>query len=203
LGTTRTIEVPQQPWQKRRLEQLTILKPSSSDQIQQQRLDQLLKDFDARPMSRTPMENMDVLGYAHTPKQGIDKILTVIVMNATLGWYDALRFGSESGRAEIKNNEGFFKRALVLAGKQRIDEFLARAKAHPDETKSAVEQGVTLAEKFRNSDDYDRKWPSAYGLEKIICAQGGSCAPPPAKPASDWPALWEEAKKVVTKYYSF
>ena len=148
------------------------------------------------------MENMDVLGYAHAPKQGIDNVLTLIVMNATLGWYDALRFGSESGRAEISNNEGFFKRALVLAGKQRIDEFLASAKAHPDETKSAIEQGVILAEKFKNSDDYDHRWPTAYGLERIICAQGGSCTPPPAKPASDWPALWEEAKKVVAKYYS-
>jgi hypothetical protein len=46
-------------------------------------------------------------------------------MNASLGWYDALRFGSESGRAEIVNNEGFFKRTLILAGKQKVDDFLS------------------------------------------------------------------------------
>ena len=42
-------------------------------------------------------------------------VLSLIVMNARPGWYDALSFGS--GRAEIVNNEGFFKRTLVLAGK--------------------------------------------------------------------------------------
>jgi hypothetical protein len=46
-------------------------------------------------------------------------------MTATLGWYDPLSFGSESGRAEIVNNEGSFKRALVLAGKQKVDDFLS------------------------------------------------------------------------------
>jgi hypothetical protein len=44
-------------------------------------------------------------------------------MNASPGWYDALSFGS--GRAEIVNNEGFFKRALVLAGKQKVDDFVS------------------------------------------------------------------------------
>ena len=44
-------------------------------------------------------------------------------MNASLGWYDALSFGS--GRAEIVNNEGFFKRTLVLAGKQKVYDFLS------------------------------------------------------------------------------
>jgi hypothetical protein len=44
-------------------------------------------------------------------------------MNASPGWYDALSFGS--GRAEIVNNEGFFKRALVLTGKQKVDDFVS------------------------------------------------------------------------------
>ena len=50
-------------------------------------------------------------------------VLSLIVMNASLGWYDALSFGP--GRAEIVNNEGFFKRAFVLAGKQKVDDFLS------------------------------------------------------------------------------
>ena len=200
IGTTVTIAVQPQPWQKRRSEQLAILKPSSPDQIQSKKLDELMKDFEAHPTARTPMENMDILGYAYGSK-GIDKVLSLVVMNAALGWYDALRFGSESARAEITSNEGFFKRPLVLAGKQKIDEFLAFAKAHPDELKAAIEQGISLAEKAKNSDDYDHKWPTAYGLERIICAQGGSCASLPSKPESEWPALWDQTIKSVTKYY--
>lgn len=201
-GKIITIDVPLQEWQKRRAERLQILRPSSFDDAHMKKLDALLTDFEAHPMAQTPLENMDTLGYFYAQREELQKELPLIVVNATLGWYDALRFGSASGQAEISNNEGFFKRVFVMAGQQKIDEYLAFAKEHPDQTRAAIEQGLAFAEKFRDSDVYDRKWPTAYGLERMICAQGGPCSPPLSKPESEWPALWEQTKQLVAKYYS-
>jgi hypothetical protein len=122
-------------------------------------------------------------------------------MNATLGWYDALRFASLSGQAEIVNNEALFKRVFLISGKQRTNEFLEFAKAHPGDIQAAVDQGLALADKHRDAGGYDRKWPTAFGLERIICAQGGDCASPPEAPPSQWAALWDQAKLRVRSYY--
>jgi hypothetical protein len=125
----------------------------------------------------------------------------VILMNATLGWYDALRFGSPSARAEIVNNAMFFRHAFVLAGKERTNEYLEFAKSHPQEVQAAIDQGLAFAEKFRNSEDYDRRWPTGYGLDRMTCALGGACRPPEQAPQGQWNALWDEAKLRVKTYY--
>lgn len=189
-------------WQIRRSERLKIIKDAlAPNASRSQPFDQLLTNAEARPLAQTPLENMDLLGHFYAPREGIAKTLPIIVMNAALGWYDVLRFASPSGQAEIVNNEMFFKRVFVLAGKARLDEYLKFADTDPDEIRATVDHGLLLAERFRNSDEYDRKWPTAYGLERIICSQGGACTSPPEVPQSQWNALWDQAKLRVRTYY--
>jgi hypothetical protein len=189
-------------WQIRRSARLKIIKDAlAPNALKSQPFDQLLTNAGAHPLAQTPLENMDLLGLFHAPREGIAKALPLIVMNATLGWYDALRYGSPSGQAEIVNNEMFFKRVFMLAGKARLDEYLKLADTDPDEIRATVDHGLLLAERFRNSEEYDRKWPTAYGLERIICSQGGACSPPVEAPQSQWNALWDQAKLRVRTYY--
>ena len=96
---------------------------------------------------------------------------------------------------------GFIKRAFLLSGGQRTNEFLEFAKAHPGDIPAAVDQGSAFAEKFKDSGGYDHKWPTAYGLERTICAQGGAGTSPTEAPRSQWTALWEQAKLRVRSYY--
>jgi hypothetical protein len=161
----------------------------------------MLTNFEKHPLAQTPIENMDLIGLFYAPKDGIARTLPLIVMNATLGWYDSLRYGSPSGQAEIVNNEMFFKRAFVLAGKERLNEYLEFAKSHRDEIRTDIDQGLALAERFKNSDEYDHKWPAAYGLERSICTLGGECPPPVEAQQNQWNALWDQAKLRVETYY--
>jgi hypothetical protein len=195
----RPIEL--QAWKIRRLERLKVIKDALAPNAAKSRaFDQLLTNFERHQVAQTPLENMDLLGLFYARSEGIAKALPVIVMSATLGWYDALRFGSASGQAEIVNNEMFFKLAFVLAGKTRIDEYLEFAKSHPEEIQAAINQGLGFAETFRNS-EYDRRWPTAYGLERMTCALGGACAAPAEAPQSQWNGLWDQAKLRVKTYY--
>jgi hypothetical protein len=189
-------------WKIRRLERLKIIKDAlAPNAAKSQAFDHLLTNFEHHQVAQTPLENMDLLGLFYARSEGIAKALPVIVMNATLGWYDALRFGSPSGQAEIVNNERFFKHAFVLAGKERINEYLEFAKSHPEEIQAAIDQGMIFAEKFKNSEEYDRRWPTAYGLERMTCALGGTCPSPVEAPQSQWNALWDQAKLRVKTYY--
>jgi hypothetical protein len=194
--------IERQAWQTRRLERLKLINAAlAPNAAKSQAFDQLLTDFERHQVAQTPLENMDLLGLFYGQREGLAKALPVIVMNATLGWYDALRFASPSGQAEIVSNAAFFKHAFVLAGKARTDEYLEFAKSHPAEIQAAIDQGLVFAEQFRNSEAYDRRWPTAYGLERKICALGGACAPPAAAPQSQWNALWDQAKLRVKTYY--
>jgi hypothetical protein len=203
-GASTPAQQPVKPaaWKIRRLERLKIIKDAlAPNAAKSQAFDQLLTNFEHHQVAQTPLENMDLLGLFYGRSEGIAKALPVIVMSATLGWYDALRFASPSGQAEIVNNERFFKHAFVLAGKERIDEYLKYAESHPEEIQAAIDQGLVFAEKFRNSEEYDRRWPTAYGLERTTCALGGACTPPVEAPQSQWNALWDQAKLRVKTYY--
>jgi hypothetical protein len=203
-GVPTAVQQPVKPaaWKIRRLERLKIIKDAlTPNAAKSQAFDQLLTYFEHHQVAQTPLENMDLLGLFYARNEGIAKSLPVIVMNATLGWYDALRFGSPSGRTEIVNNEMFFKHASVLAGKARIDEYLKFAEAHPEEIQAAIDQGLVFAEKFRNSEEYDRRWPTAYGLERTTCALGGACASPAEALQGQWNVLWDQAKVRVRTYY--
>jgi hypothetical protein len=189
-------------WQIRRLERLKLIKDAlAPNAASSPAFDQMLTNYDKHPLAQTPIENMDVLGLFYAPREGIARALPLIVMNATLGWYDALRFGSPSGQTEIVNNEMFFKRVFVLAGKGRIDEYMEFAKSHPDEIQSEIDLGLAFAERSKNTEEYDHKWPTAYGLERTICALGGACTPPVEAPQNQWNALWDQTKLRVKTYY--
>lgn len=199
---TKPIQIDLQPWQQRRLEFIkTVQNLRKGDPIAQKDFDIILTEFETHAFSRTPLENMELLGVFYVPKDGIEKGMSVIIANAVLGWYDALRFASESGRAEIINNEGFFKKAFILGGPDIANKAVQFLQNDPDKIAKSLAQGFSFAERFRDTSNYDRHWPSAYGLERIICAQGGSCIAPPPMPKEQWDKAWEEAKQRVTAYY--
>ena len=199
---TETVNPDMQAWQKRRLQFLkTVQEVRKGNASAQKALNATLTEFETHPFSRTPMENMDILGVFYLPKDGVEKTLPVIAATAVLGMYDALRFGSKSGQEEILRNEGFLKRPFLIAGNgvgKKADEFLQK---NPERVSALVEQGIKLAESLRDDPRYDHHWPSAYGLERIICAEGGSCTPPSGLPKNQWSRAWDEARKLVIAYY--
>ncbi len=200
---TITVALPKQPWQERREKYWATVKgvnAGSADAWKE--MDAIVAGFAAQPFARTPMENMDIMGAYFVPKQGVEPTLPFVVANAALGWYDALRFGSESGRAEIATNERFFLRAYTLGGAATTGQYKQFMTEHPDLAQKAIAVGLAMAEKQRANPRYDVHWPTAYGLERIICAQGGSCEPPKAMPTDQWDKAWVQAKERVTAYYS-
>jgi len=195
--------LPMQPWQVRRAEFVKTVKGMKEhDPDATKDFDAILTQFETQPFARTPMENMDILGVFYAPKDNAERVLTIASTNAVLGWYDALRFGSESGRAEIVSNEKFFGRAFLLSGPATTGKFKEFRKEHPDLVRKAVLQGLVLAERERKNPHYDIHWPTSYGLERLICAQGGACNPIKETPTDQWDKAWEDAKARVTTYYT-
>lgn len=191
-----------QPWQKRRkefVETIKGLRENKPSAVQQ--FDAVLTEFDTQLLSRTPIENMEILGIFYVPKDGVEKAFLIVVLNAVLGWYDALRFTSESGRVEILNNEAFFKRAFTLGGPEVTTRSTKFLEENPERVAEILRQGLSVADKYRDTTTYDHQWPTAYGLERVICANGGACTPPPSLPQNQWPQAWEEAKRRVISYY--
>jgi len=189
-------------WQKRREQRIDILrtefaKPGAPNAA----FDQMVTAFEAHPVDQTPLENLDLIGAWYASRDGILKVLPQIVMNVTLGYYDTLRFASASGQEQILNGEGLFKRALLLAGKPRIEEYVAVVNAHPEQIRAAVQEGLAMADKVKDTTSYDRNWPSAYGLEHTVCALGGECPRPPGAEPYLWPGLWAEARDKVSAYF--
>lgn len=198
----KSIQIELQPWQQRRKEfAKTVQGLRERNQTAQKDFDAILTEFETKLLSRTPMENMEILGVFYVPKDGIEKCFPVIIQNTVLGWYDALRFASASGRAEILNNEGFFKKAFVISGSESGAKAVKFIESNPERVAQLLKQGFSFAEKFRETSNYDRRWPTAYGLERIICAQGGSCITPPSIPKEQWDKAWDEAKQRVSSYY--
>ncbi len=202
-GTSIKMPVESRAWQKRRFESQKILTAglnNPGDPKANIALDELLTDYENHILTRTPLENLDLIGRFYIPKDGVEKCLPVVVLNCVLGWYDALRFASESGRAEILNNERMFGMVYLLGGEKAKLAIMKLASENPGRIKILVEQGMGFAEKFRNTTNYDRRWPNAFGLERMIDAMGGNSE---AKllPKGDWDKAWMEAKSKVTTYY--
>ena len=198
--TKEKLQVDLQPWEQWRLVlRKTVQGVLDGDPIALKEYDAVLTEFEARPFSRTPLENLEILSVYYVPKDGFEKCLFAVILNAVLGWYDVLRFASSSGRAEIIDNEGFFNMAFTLGGKDsEADNFLRN---NPDKIAESLVQAFSFAEKLREISDYDRHWPSAYGLEGIISALDGSCKEIPALPKNQWDIAWEEVKQTISAYY--
>ena len=185
------------PWEQRRVGFFQTFKAAvqAKDPDAAKAYDALLTDFDTHPMARTPMENMDYLGVYYVPREGAEKCFVVVVLNAALGWYDALRFGSESGRSDIVLKEKFFVRAFALAGPEKQKQAAAFIVGNPAGLGPVVEAGLQMAARQRDTDLYDHTWPTAYGSERKA---GIAVAP---LPREQWDNAWEQAKARVRSYY--
>jgi hypothetical protein len=189
-----------QPWEMRRVQfAKTIQGVRAGDSQAKKDFDNVLTEFDTKPLARTPIENMEILGNYYLPREGVEKVLPVVAMNAMLGWYDALRFASESGRTEI--SQSLFKMAFVVAGPDASSKAVKFFNDQPDLTQKIVEQGIAMANAQRRVVPYDQHWPTAFGLERTICGQGGTCEPVKPLPEDQWDAAWEQAKQRVLAYY--
>jgi hypothetical protein len=127
--------IEMQPWQVRRAAfQKAVAGVQHADPGAKRDFDAVLTEFETRILSRTPMENVEIMGVFYLPKQGADPALSIIVQNLILGWYDALRYATESGRAEILSNDGFFKKAFVLGGPGVTDKATRFLEESPERT---------------------------------------------------------------------
>jgi hypothetical protein len=194
---------PLQEWQIRREKLDHVIngaRQNDPDSLKQ--FNQILTEMEQHPHDRTPMEVLDVLGTYYVPNEGLEPTLSVIATQLVLGWYDALRFGTHSGRAEILDNEQFFKRAMVLSGNDVTNQSLKFLNERQDRAAQLVAEGIKEAEPFRDVPSYDRKWPTAYGLERLLCASGDAekCSAAPALPKDQWDKAWAESKKAVTDF---
>lgn len=194
-----------QDWQQRRMALFQALN-GKDQQKATAALDASLTAFEKDPVGLTPMEAMDLYGVFYVPREGasnMHNLLKAIAMQATLGWYDALRFTDETGRAEISDKDGFFKRAFLMGGGAGMQQLMTMLAQHPDDAAKAVADGIALAAQYRDHVNYDEHWPSAYGQASARCAAGqnAACLPPPALPPSQWDAAFTQASAVVTQYY--
>lgn len=209
-GSTVVLEVKPDPWQVRRKAVVelvsVILKSDYKDKAAVERFEKVLTSFDKDFVSITPMEGMDLQRMYYVPMSkpaDMESNLSVVAALATLGWYDALRFADESGRAEIQSNESFFLRAFTAPGSTAKDDVVAFLKNSPQEAQRAVKAGTDAARTVLSRIHYDVRWPASYGLKRSQCAlQGGkNCTRPPALPEAQWPAAFEEAVALTTRYY--
>jgi hypothetical protein len=203
IGARSVAHIKLQPWQVRRAAYESLVQRlRHGDLSAGTDYNAVLTEFDTRPFSRTPIEELEILGDFYVPKEGLDPTLIAVVQFLALGWYDVLRYASASGEAEILNNEGFFRIAFSRGGPDVTKKALNFFQSHPDRIRALVDQGMAIVEKWRDTDNYDRHWPTAYGLERFICAQGGPCKAPTELPKKQWDEAWQQAKDRVYRYFN-
>ena len=196
---------PLQEWQVRREKLDHVINGArQNDPAALKQFDQILTEMEQHPHDRTPLEVLDVVGSYYLPNEGIEKSLAVVATQLVLGWYDVLRYATASGRAEVIDNEQFFIRALVLSGHDVTDKSIKFLTEHQEQASKLVAEGIQDAQPFRDAPSYDRQWPTAYGLERLLCASGDAekCKAPASLPKDQWDAAWAESKKAVTDYFS-
>jgi hypothetical protein len=206
------IQSPKDAWELRHAETTKILRTINDPKSTKDQLDKAIRELDARLTEAeqgrlTPIETMELLGVFYVPKELQNKepnyalLFRLIATQATLGWYDALRYTDESGRAEIVNNVSFFRLAFG-SNAQKLTQYM---KDHPEQIASAVKTGIQDAHNAINAKriNYDTQWPGAYGMTRMMCAMSNAkvCDHPPPRPTSEWPALLDQADKRVSASY--
>lgn len=199
-------------WQVRRAETRAFITAIGDEKATQAQHASALRGFDARLTASengelTPIETMEIFQVFYVPKElqkklpRFDAMLRIIAAQATMGWYDALRFADDSGRAEISNNEVFF----TLAFDKSMRDFVRFMKEQPDQTAAAVNAGIQdardkIAAKHIN---YDPTWPASYGMLRMQCAvtNAKTCERPIPHPAGEWPALLDQSAQRVSTIY--
>jgi hypothetical protein len=210
--TTVRVQAPLDAWQVRRAQTHQMIKVIEDSNVSQADRANAVRGFDARLTAAekgelTPMETMELLRIFYVPKElqskppHFDMALRIVAMQATLGWYDALRFADASGRAEISTNEDFD----MMAFGDSAQAFVQYMKDYPEQAAAAVKAGIQDAHaKIKaNSLSYDIHWPASYGMLRMQCAlqNAKTCETPKPRPASDWPALLDQADQMVSNFY--
>lgn len=206
---TVTIETPPDAWQTHRRQTFEWMRainndklPAAQREVAYKKFDALLTQFEKNPFSITPMEGMDLMQYFYVPREP-DKMsahLMMVAALATAGWFDALRFGDESGRVEIVNNEEFYKRALMT----QKDAFIEFITNKPEEAALSVKKGIQFAANAQgNIVSYDTHWPASYGLLRLQCGleKRKVCEKPKELPQKEWDDAFKQAAERVTRYY--
>ena len=210
-NATVAVQAPKDAWQVRRSDTHALIRTISTPNVDSAQRDQALTAFDARLTDAdrgrlTPIETLELFGVFYVPRELQQKsdpamLMQVIAAKATLGWYDALRFADESGRAEITNNEGFF----TLAFGKNHQVFVDFAKAQPQRVAQAVQKGIQMArdQVAAKNIAYDPTWPASYGMLRMQCGlrKATTCERPQSRPEQDWPALFDLAAQRVTAVY--
>lgn len=211
-GKVVLVHAPHDAWQVRSLETQKIIEVIRDPKATEAQHAKAVSEFDARLTAAekgelTPIETMELFGLFYMPKDLQSKTpnmttnLQIIATQATLGWYDALRFADDSGRAEIVNNNAFF----TLPFDQNLRVFVQFMEDHPEESAAAVLKGIQYARDKIKADSilYDQHWPASYGLLRMQCGlkHAKTCETPTPQPSSEWPALLDKAAKKVTDFY--
>lgn len=206
IGKTIVVDVKKQDWQIRRVEYINALKQYSknpNDKNALNTIDKALTNYEKQPWSITPMEAMDLLQTFYVPREGI-KTMSMIVAEAILGYRDTLQWASKSGKSEIIWNEQFLIRALTNGGKNQntMNEWLKFVEQNEEEAKKIVDSGVKFAKLINSAKDgYDRRWPTAYGLERMINSMENKPDKARTSPnMSDEQALEEAIAKIYAYY---
>jgi len=204
--TTR-INLKPQAWQIRRQAfalAANTLRKNPNDDRARQKLDSIVAAFDKNPLSRTPMEAMEILGAVNLHRDGIKKAMPLIVMEAVFGWYDALQWGSETGRGEIERSERLFTRALQIGGGDKAgNDWAELLEKNPQVAIQIVEAGIARATRLHTGDKsaYDHKWPAAYSLERTLAAMTGKPEPRVTGPNMPSAEAWGMAVEKVRDFY--
>ncbi len=209
-GRTTTVQLEAQPWQVHRSKTAELANGAAQKKPGAEKLfDARLSDFEKHTMDYTPVEIMEVLAKVYVPKSGLtESNVNLMAMAATLGWYDALRFASPTGKSELTDKEDFFMMALLAedkAGTPMATAWGALLKSSPVQARAWIAKGINMAEVMVKGKNvrYDQQWPSAYGHERVACARSAlGCETPASVPETKWPAAWSEASKMVVDFYA-
>ncbi|MFT7771919.1 hypothetical protein [Roseateles sp.] len=190
----------QQEWQLRRQRFLQTIKLlQANDALARREFERQVRAFEQRPFSLTPLEAMDYIGAVFVPQAGVEKLLPLVAAQAALGLYDAARFGSTLGEAQLVDIESFLRLPLTWTGPEQTERSRAFLRDHPERAAQLVQDGLKLANGERIGTDYDVRWVRALGRCAPEIAAG--CPQPRDLPVSEWDDAWDKVKQRVAAYY--
>ena len=212
------VDLPLQKWQQRRASFIEDYKKAlAGDKLAINNIDKLLTVMERSPFERTPLERLEIYGLFYLKREGFTKeSFELVAQQVAWGLYDTLRYASKSGQAEIVDNERLFLSAYIIGGEQVKNDAIKFIQNSPDEAAQIIERALKTTENLnRFREPSDEAWPTAYGLERLLChyrqkeaelskESYKSCpieSDLPRLPKEEWPQAWERTKQMVRNYY--